>query len=363
VQNARDGRPDDACGPLVDPVIAPLYGAYASFMKAREKRGTLDLDLIERKIVVDQKGRIADVVKRERYDSHRLIEEFMIAANVAAAETMATSSYPTAYRVHEPPDPERVFMLRESLQTLNIKIPHGASPKPGDFNRVITNVRGTPQEHMVNSLVLRTQSQAVYSPENKGHFGLALRQYVHFTSPIRRYSDLLVHRGLIAVCKLGEGGWPSGRNPNLVPPCDHISLTERRAATAERQTVDRFTASYLADRVGANFQGRINGVSRFGIFVTLDDTGADGILPMRHLPQDFYDVDEGAHMVIGRRHGLKLRVGDRITVRLFETDEIAGSIVFEHAGVPAGSNRREAVENRLRKGRQRQGGPPRRHRR
>ena len=307
--------------------------------------------LPEQRVIFDDEGHLEKVVERERYDSHRLIEEFMIAANVAAAETMAASSYPTAYRVHEPPDPERVFMLRESLQTLNIRIPHGASPKPGDFNRVIINVRGTPQEHMINSLVLRTQSQAVYSPENKGHLGLALRQYVHFTSPIRRYSDLLVHRGLIAACKLGDGGWPGGRNPNLVPPCEHISMTERRAATAERQTVDRFTASYLADRVGANFQGRVNGVSRFGIFVTLDETGADGILPMRHLPQDFYDVDEAAHMVIGRRHGLKLRVGDTIKVRLFETDEIAGSIVFEHAGVPAGSNRRETAENRPRKGR------------
>jgi ribonuclease R len=219
--------------------------------------------------------------------------------------------------------------------------------------------------------VLRTQSQAVYSPDNKGHFGLALRQYVHFTSPIRRYSDLLVHRGLIAACKLGDGGWPSGRNPNLVPPCEHISMTERRAATAERQTVDRFTASYLADRVGATFQGRVNGVSRFGIFVTLDESGADGILPMRHLPQDFYDVDEAAHAVVGRRHGLRLRVGDQIMIRLFETDEIAGSIVFEHAGVPAGTNkpgghpggRREGRDDRPKKGRQHRGGPPRRRRR
>ncbi|TAL04319.1 MAG: ribonuclease R, partial [Rhodospirillaceae bacterium] len=362
-QNAKDGRPDEICAPLMTNVIAPLYGAYASLDVARRKRGTLDLDLIERKIVVDTKGTVVDVVPRERYDSHRLIEEFMIAANVAAAETMSVSTYPTAYRVHEPPDPERVMNLRDALATLDFKLPHGASPKPGDFNRVLTSVRGGPHEHMVNTLVLRTQSQAVYSPDNKGHFGLALRKYAHFTSPIRRYSDLLVHRGLIAVCKLGEGGWHSGRNPNLVPICEHICVTERRAAVAERQTVDRFTASYLADRVGAIFQGRVNGVSRFGVFVTLDHSGADGILPLRHLPQDFYDLDEKTHSVIGRRHGLRLRVGDRIAVRLFETDEIAGSIVFEHADVPQSATPREASTRNAGKGRPHRGRQQKKRRR
>jgi ribonuclease R len=362
-QAARDGHPDDVCGPLMARVIEPLYGAYGALNTARRRRGTLELDLIERKIVVDKKGNVVDVVPRERYDSHKLIEEFMIAANVAAAETMSASSYPTAYRVHEPPDPERVENLRQALSTLDVKLSHGGSTKPADFNRVLGHVRGGPHEHMVNTLVLRTQSQAVYSPQNKGHFGLALRKYAHFTSPIRRYSDLLVHRGLIATCRLGDGGWPGGRNPNLEPVCEHISMTERRAAMAERQTVDRFTAGYLADRVGATFQGRISGVSRFGVFVTLDDTGADGILPMRHLPQDFYDVDERNHAVIGRRHGLRLRVGDRVMVRLFETDEVAGSIVFEHAGVvqrAAGD-----VESHRGRGKYRpqRRGPPRKHRR
>ena len=335
VQNARDGLPDETCAPLVDKAIAPLYGAYEALNKARRKRGTLDFDMIERKIVIDDKGRVVDVVPRERCASHKLIEELMILANVAAAQTMSASSYPTAYRVHEPPDPERVTALREALRTLDLKLPHGASLKPANFERILSKVHGGPHENLVNTLVLRTQSQAVYSVNNQGHFGLALRKYVHFTSPIRRYSDLMVHRGLIAACKLGEGGWPAQRNPNLEPVCEHISITERRAAMAERQTVDRFTAGYLADRIGAIFQGRVNGVSRFGIFVTLDETGADGILPMRHLPQDFYDVDERNHAVTGRRHGLRLRIGDRIAVRLFETDEIAGSIVFEHADLEA----------------------------
>jgi len=314
-------------------VIAPLYGAYGALLKSREKRGTLELDLVERKIIVDRAtGEIEGVQPRERYDSHKLIEEFMIAANVAAAETLSVSAYPCAYRVHDKPDPERVDALRDALQTVALNFPHAGSVKPQDFNRVLDQVRGGPNENMVNTLVLRTQAQAVYSPENMGHFGLGLKKYAHFTSPIRRYSDLLVHRALIAACKLGEGGWNESRDPNMVTICEAISMTERRAAAAERQTVDRFTAAFLADRAGAVFRGRINGVSRFGVFVNLDETGADGILPMRNLPQDFYDVDERNHLVVGRRRGLHLRVGDVIDVKLVQTDEIAGSIVFEYSG-------------------------------
>ena len=333
VQTAKDGHPDDMTKHLMERVINPLYGAYAALLKSRDKRGTLELDLVERKIIVNREtGEIMGVQPRERYDSHKLIEEFMIAANVAAAETLSTSAYPCAYRVHDKPDPERVDALRDALQTVNLAFPHAGSVKPQDFNRVLSQVRGTPNENMVNTLVLRTQSQAVYSPENIGHFGLGLKKYAHFTSPIRRYSDLLVHRALIAACKLGEGGWNESRDPNMVTICEAISMTERRAAAAERQTVDRFTAAFLADRAGAVFRGRINGVSRFGVFVVLDETGADGILPMRNLPQDFYDVDERYHTVVGRRRGLRLRVGDVIDVKLVQTDEIAGSIVFEYSG-------------------------------
>ena len=256
----------------------------------------------------------------------------MIAANVAAAETLASSAYPAVYRVHDKPDPERIIGLREALQTLDLKFPNPGEARPADFNRMLGQVRGGPHEHMVNTLVLRTQAQAVYSPENIGHFGLGLKEYVHFTSPIRRYSDTLVHRALIAANKLGEGGWNPKQDPDLVDLCEYISMTERRASMAERQTVDRFTAAYLSDRVGAVFRGRISGVSRFGIFVNLDETGADGILPMRHLPQDFYDLDERGHRVVGRRRGMQLRIGDVIDVKVLETDEVAGSIVFEYSG-------------------------------
>ena len=332
VQAARDGAPDAMTAPLMDRVIAPLYGAYRALDEARAKRGTLELDLIERKIIVDRSGNVLGVEPRARYDSHKLIEEFMIAANVAAAETLSTSAYPAVYRVHDRPDPERIDGLREALQTLDLKFPNPGEARAADFNRVLAQVRGGPHVHMVNTLVLRTQAQAVYSPQNIGHFGLGLKKYVHFTSPIRRYSDLLVHRALIAAHKLGEGAWNAGQDPDLVAICEYISMTERRAALAERQTVDRFTAAYLADRTGAIFRGRVSGVSRFGLFVNLDETGADGILPMRNLPQDFYDLEERGHRVIGRRRGLQLRVGDVIDVKLLETDEVTGGIVFEYSG-------------------------------
>ncbi len=356
VQAARDGTPDAVTGPLMDTVIKPLYGAYAALDDARGKRGTLELDLIERKIIMDGEGNIVRVEPRARYDSHKLIEEFMIAANVAAAETLASSAYPAVYRVHDKPDPERIIGLREALQTLDLKFPSPGEAKPADFNRMLGQVRGGPHEHMVNMLVLRTQAQAVYSPENLGHFGLGLKKYVHFTSPIRRYSDLLVHRALIAANKLGEGGWNPKHDPDLVDMCEYISMTERRASLAERQTVDRFTAAYLSDRIGAIFRGRISGVSRFGVFVNLSETGADGILPMRNLPQDFYDLDERGHRVVGRRRGMQLRIGDVIDVKVMETDEVAGSIVFEYAGkVESGereelSPRREAPRRDMRHG-------------
>ncbi len=346
VQAARDGTPDSITGPLMDKVIGPLYGAYAALEEARSKRGTLELDLVERKIIVSGEGNIVGVEPRARYASHKLIEEFMIAANVAAAETLAASAYPAVYRIHDRPDPERIEGLREALQTLDLKFPNPGEARPADFNKMLGQVRGGPNENMVNTLVLRTQAQAVYSPENIGHFGLGLKKYVHFTSPIRRYSDLLVHRALIAAHKLGEGGWNAKQDPDLVAICEYISMTERRASLAERQTVDRFTAAFLAEKVGAVFRGRISGVSRFGLFVNLDETGADGILPMRNLPQDFYDLDERAHRVIGRRRGMQLRVGDVIDVKLLETDEVAGGIVFEYSGRVNAGGREETAFNR-----------------
>jgi ribonuclease R len=357
VQRARDGQPDDITGPLMAEIIPSLYGAYEALDKARAKRGTLELNIVERKIMVDRKtGTVLGVQPRERFDSHKLIEEFMIAANVAAAETLASSAYPAVYRIHDRPDPERIENLQEAMESVGLSFPSAGSARPAEFNRLLRQVKDSPHENMVNTLVLRTQAQAIYSPANIGHFGLGLKKYVHFTSPIRRYSDLLVHRALIAAHKLGEGGWDPKRDPDLLAVTEHISSTERRAAMAERQTVDRFTALYLHDRAGAIFRGRVSGVSRFGAFVNLEETGADGILPMRRLPQDFYDHDEKGHRLVGRRRGLELRVGDMIDVRLVETDEVAGSIVFEYSqGVDSSDRGRRGDEKN--RGRSQAGAP------
>jgi ribonuclease R len=364
VQAARDGNPDNVTAPLMEKVIAPLYGAYKVLDEARAKRGALELDLIERKIIVDREGNILGVEPRARYDSHKLIEEFMIAANVAAAETLSRSAYPAVYRIHDRPDPERIDGLKEALQTIDVGFPNAGEARPADFNRVLAKVRGGPNEQMVNTLVLRTQAQAVYSPENIGHFGLGLKKYLHFTSPIRRYSDLLVHRALIAAGKLGDGGWNPKQDPDLVAVCEYISMTERRAALAERQTVDRFTAAYLADRINAVFRGRVSGVSRFGVFVNLDETGADGILPMRNLPQDFYDLNERTHCIVGRRKGLQLRVGDVVDVTLLETDEVTGGIVFAYAGRETTAAKTKTKDARPKNAkRQAPPGPKGRHRR
>lgn len=329
VQAAMDGNSNDLTAPLLDNVITPLYGAYKCLNKAREKRGALALDLPERKILVNDEGNMTGVQPRPRLTSHQLIEEFMVTANVAAAQTLQRSAAPGLYRVHETPDPDRVSTLRTALQTMDLKLSPAGSIRAKDFNYVLSAAKGDPAESLVNTMILRTQSQARYEPENLGHFGLALSQYTHFTSPIRRYSDLIVHRSLISVAKLGQGGLVRGER-DLQETAEHISMTERRSAAAERETVDRFTAAFLTDRVGASFTGRINGVSRFGLFVTLDETGADGILPIKRLPSDYYEVFEDIHMLAGRSSGMAFSVGDLITVTLSEADAMTGGLAFNY---------------------------------
>jgi ribonuclease R len=330
-QAAVDGHPNDLTKPLLDTVLRPLYGAYAALDKARRKRGTLDLDLPERRILLDPQGRIARIEPRQRLDSHKLIEEFMIAANVAAAETLERLQQPCMYRVHDVPDPAKLVALREFLDGIDIpglKLAKGQTVKPRHFNEVLRKAAGTPYEPLVHQLVLRSQAQAVYSPENLGHFGLALRRYAHFTSPIRRYSDLLVHRALIAGHKFGAGALPPTDIKAFADDGQHISMTERRAAAAERNAMDRYTAAFLAEQVGADFAGRVSGVTRAGLFVTLADTVADGLVPMANLPRDFYDHDEARHRLVGRRWGRAYTLGDRVTVRLAEANTVTGSLAF-----------------------------------
>ncbi|TWT10189.1 ribonuclease R [Reyranella sp. CPCC 100927] len=329
MQQARDGHPDGELLPLMNDVVAPLYGAYATLLQARQARGTIDLDLPERLVSLDETGRIASIRLRERFDSHRLIEEFMILANVAAAETLERRHQPCMYRVHAPPDAAKVQALREFLATLGIGLPPGLNLQPRDFEGVLRKAAGQPYERLVHETILRSQSQAVYSPENVGHFGLALRRYAHFTSPIRRYADLLVHRALITGLGLGAGGLPPDAGAGFAELGESISQCERRAVAAERAAMDRYMAAYMADRVGAEFGARIAGVTRFGLFVELDDSGANGLIPIKTLGEEYFDHDEPGQALVGRRTGATWRLGDRVRVRLREADVATGGLLFE----------------------------------
>lgn len=328
VQAARDGVTDDVTGPLMERVINPLYKAYGILWKAREERGALDLDLPERRIVINDKNEMTGVKLRERLDAHKLIEEFMILANVAAAQALEARKTPCVYRVHDRPSPEKLDTVREFIEGFGLSLPKGQVLKPAQINQLLHKAAELPYSHVISQVVLRCQAQAHYDPENVGHFGLALQRYAHFTSPIRRYADLLVHRGLIRAYDLGPGGLNDEEVVRLEEMAQQISDTERRSMEAERASVDRFTATWLSERTGGEFDGRITGVTRFGLFVTLEGIGADGIIPMRSLPDDFYDHDEKQHALIGRRSRRLYRLGASLRVRLKEADPVTGGMVF-----------------------------------
>ncbi len=335
VEAAHKGNPGDAVKHLMARSIEPLFAAFACLMKARERRGVLDLNVTERKVLLDQEGQVTGIVPRQQLDSHRLIEEFMIAANVAAAETLEKMHLPCMYRVHAEPAQDKLESLREFLSSMSLNLAKGQHLTPAHFNQILAKVKGTPNEELVNQVVLRSQAQAIYAPENVGHFGLNLRRYAHFTSPIRRYADLLVHRALIKGLKAGGGALQPDEMENFAATAEHISGTERRAAAAERDAIDRYTALFLSDRVGALFEGRIGGVTRFGLFVTLADTGADGLVMASSLPGDYYVHDERSHSLIGRRTRKTYRLGDPVTVRLMEAVPVTGGLRFEivkHSG-------------------------------
>jgi ribonuclease R len=329
-QAAIDGRPDDVTGPLLASILKPLYEAYAVVKRARDERDPLDLDIPERKILLKADGTVDRVIVPERLDAHKLIEEFMILANVAAAEMLEKKTLPLIYRVHDEPTLEKVHNLQEFLKTLDLPFAKSGALRPALFNRVLAQVKGHDSEPLVNEVVLRSQAQAEYSAENYGHFGLNLRRYAHFTSPIRRYADLVVHRALIRGLGLGEGALPPTETvESLSEVAAQISVTERRAMKAERETADRLIAHFLADRIGATFQGRISGVTRAGLFVKLSDTGADGLIPIRTLGTEYFNYDETRHALVGSRSGAMHRLGDVVDVRLVEAAPVAGALRFE----------------------------------
>jgi ribonuclease R len=327
-QAAIDGNPDDKTGPLLEPILKPLWAAYATLKTGRDRRQPLELDMPERKILLKPDGTVDRVVVPERLDAHKLIEEMMIQANVSAAETLEKKKQPLVYRVHDAPTLAKQETLRQFLGTLDMSLAHG-NLRSNHFNQILEKVDGKPFEIMVNEMVLRSQSQAIYSPENIGHFGLNLLKYAHFTSPIRRYADLIVHRALVGTLGLGAGAITEEEEAALDDIAAEISTFERRAMAAERETVDRLIAHHLVGRIGEEFDGRISGVTKSGLFVSLPAYGADGFVPISTVGNDYYIYDEAHQAISGERTGLGYRLGDAVRVKLAEAAPLAGALRFE----------------------------------
>lgn len=351
-QAAADGNPDEQAAPLMNSVIRPLFAAYELLKAARRRREPLDLDLPERRIELTPDGRVKSVAFRDRLDAHRLIEEFMVLANVAAAEELTRLRRPLLFRVHEEPSPEKLNALRDVAEASGFALAKGQVLQTSQLNRLLAQAQGTDFDELINVSTLRSMTQAYYNAENLGHFGLALKNYAHFTSPIRRYSDLIVHRALISGHQWGKDGLSAQDIETLEDTAQHISDTERRSMAAERDTTDRYLAAYLADRVGSEFTGRISGVQRFGAFVKLDETGADGLLPIREIGREYFHYDRDAQTLVGSDSGMVIGIGQRVTVRLAEAVPTTGGLTLELVEVEGRS---------IAKGPQgRRGKPPRR---
>jgi ribonuclease R len=328
-QAAVDGQATTAgSSAITEHILRPLWAAYAALAAARKQRSPLDLDLPERKLILKTDGTVDRVLTPARLEAHRLIEECMILANVAAAETLEQHKQPFIYRAHDEPTLEKLQTLNEFLASIGQKLPKGSTLRPRDFNAVLARAKGTDNENLVHEIVLRSQAQAEYTARNYGHFGLNLRRYAHFTSPIRRYADLTVHRALIKAEGLGKDG-ATADGPELDEIAARVSAAERRAMAAERETNDRLIAAFLSEKVGATFNGRIAGISRAGLFVRLDETGADGFIAAATLGDDYFRHDEKAHAMVGARTGEMHRLGDPVTVKLIEVAPFAGGLRFE----------------------------------
>ncbi len=329
VQAARDGDVSDRLAPLMEGVITPLYAAHEALKTARAMRQPLDLDLPERKIVLSEAGDVTSVDFVQRFDAHRLIEEFMILANVAAAEELVRRKTPLLFRVHEEPAPEKIASLREVAEASGFTLAKGQVLHTEHINRLLRQADGTEFDELINITALRSMTQAYYSSENFGHFGLALKNYTHFTSPIRRYADLVVHRALISAHGWGRDGLTEDEIERLDETAQHISETERRSMAAERDTTDRYLAAYLSERVGNEFRGRVSGIARFGVFVKLEETGADGLIPIRTLGREFFHYDADSQTLMGSETGLTIGLGQKVTVRLAEAVPVTGGLMLE----------------------------------
>jgi ribonuclease R len=338
-QAAIDGELDDKTGPLMDTVLKPLWAAFACLKKGRDARSPLAIESAERKIAFTRDGEIGAITPRASLEAMKLIEEFMIQANVCAAETLEAKRTPLIYRVHDQPSPEKIQNLADFLETLGLPWTKGEPPTTHRFNRLLDETREGPHADIVNEVVLRTQMQAHYSTENIGHYGLNLAKYAHFTSPIRRYADMIVHRGLVSAMGLGADGLSEFDISQMKGTAEIITFAERRAMAAERDATDRYVAAFLAEHVGAEFAGKITGVTRFGLFVRLADTGADGLVPISSLGGEFFIHDDRAHALVGERSGARWPLGMNVQVRLAEATPITGGLLFEMLSEPAPPDR------------------------
>ena len=331
-QAAIDGALPDRFDPaLVGAALKPLWACWQALAAARAKRAPLELDLPERRVMLDEKGRILSVAPRERLDAHRLIEDYMIAANVAAAKALEAKKAPVMYRDHEPPAREKLVALKDYLKTFGIDFAMGQVIRPATFNHILERLGGADHRAQIMEQVLRSQTQAYYAPQNTGHFGLALGFYAHFTSPIRRYADLVVHRSLVAAFRLGEGGLSESEAAAMARIGESISMLERRAMEAERDTIDRYVAAYLAEKVGEVVQARITGVQNFGFFATVEGVGGDGLVPARDLGPEYFRYDEAARALVGEETGTRYASGMTLELRLAEANPVSGALRFELA--------------------------------
>ena len=329
---------DDQSAPVY---LRNLWGAWVLLHKARQARDPLDLDLPERQVRLNEDGKIEEIAVRERLDAHRVVEDFMIAANVAAAKALEAKGSPVVYRVHETPTREKLIALRDYLATQGRKLALGQVITPGLFNRMMKDIGDETERALVMEAVLRSQTQAYYGPENAGHFGLALGSYAHFTSPIRRYADLLVHRALVDAYRLEQPKPPakldvpdhsglSDRDRDALSQItDAISQTERRAMEAERDTIDRYVAAWLSERVGETFETRITGVQGFGFFATIVGLGGDGLVPVSTLGREYFRYDEKSQTLVGEDSGTTYASGDRLKLKLAEANALTGALKFE----------------------------------
>ena len=356
-QAAIDGDPDDQTGPLMDRVLRPLWEAYACLKKGRDARSPLEITSTERRIVIGEDGRVASITPRVSLEAHGLIEEMMIQANVAAAETLEQRRSPLIYRVHDTPSPEKVQALADFLGTIGIDWSKGQAPTTERFNRLLRETRGGPHAEIVNEVVLRTQMQAYYSADNIGHFGMNLARYAHFTSPIRRYADLIVHRALVGALDFGGDGLSQFDLTHIGETAEMITAAERRAMAAERDATDRYVAAYLSERQGAEFDGRITGVTRFGLFIRLADVGADGLAPVSTLGDEYFVHDERTHALVGERSGRRWRLGATVRVRLEEATPLTGGLLLSVLNEPEAPDSSVRLARFTPRGRGRGGAP------